>query len=467
VRDSLRDWRIIVPIGILTLVFPWLMNYTAGVASDFVRRYNAPEIGLRLVPFLMLIVGFFPTSFSLVIALETFVGEKERNSLEPLLSMPVSDGELYLGKMMAALILPLVASTSGIAIYLGGLYFSLSYRPEPVLLLQVWLLTAVEALVMVSAAVVISSQTTSVRAANLLASFVIIPMALMLQVEAVVFFSAGREALWLIVAGLLVVDVILVRMGVRIFNREELLGREVDQIDPRRTWRTFRSFFANGPIGTTWQNERFTLRRVYGRDLPELARRGRVAIAFTLLVVVGAFLIGWHYADVYRLPPLALNLKSLTLEQFAQPTTLGFMPAIRTDSIFAHNVQSLLTATVLAIFSFGSLAVILLATPMAIVGWLVAQSSSLGFSPVLFAVGFFLPHGLFEIPAAVLSTAFSLRIGVTLMAPPYKLDVGTGLLMALADFGKVFVFVVLPLLLVAAFVEANLTPRLIVALFGG
>jgi uncharacterized membrane protein SpoIIM required for sporulation/ABC-type transport system involved in multi-copper enzyme maturation permease subunit len=466
VRDSLRDWRILLPIGILTLIFPWLMNYTAGIAIDFVRRYNAPEIGTRLVPFLMLIVGFFPTSFSLVIALETFVGEKERNSLEPLLSMPISDGELYLGKMMGALLLPLIASTSGIAIYVGGLYFSLGYRPDPMLLLQVWVLTAVEALVMVSAAVVISSQTTSVRAANLLASFVIIPMALLVQAEAVIFFSSGREVLWVIIAGLLVVDVILVRMGVRIFNREEILGRELDRINLRRTWRSFKAFFLNGPVGSDWEKEPFALQRVYGRDLPELLRRSRLAIGLTLLAVVGSLLVGWHYADVYRLPPLSVNLKNLQLEQFSQSTSLGFMPAIRTDTIFVHNVRSLLTATVLAIFSFGSLAVILLALPMAIVGWLVAQSPALGFNPVLFTVGFFLPHGILEIPAAVLSTAFSLRIGATLMSPPHKLDVGSGLLMSIADFVKVFVLVVIPLLLVAAFIEASLTPRLIVALFG-
>ena len=48
-----------------------------------------------------------------------------------------------------------------------------------------YLLITVEALVMVSGAVVVSSQTTSVRAANLLASFIIIPMALLMQAEAV------------------------------------------------------------------------------------------------------------------------------------------------------------------------------------------------------------------------------------------------------------------------------------------
>src|SRR5574341_267826 len=99
-RDSLRDWRIIVPILILTLIFPFLMDFTATAARNFVLRYGGANaiIAERLNPFLLMIVGFFPISISLVIALETFVGEKERNSLEPLLSMPISDGELYLGK---------------------------------------------------------------------------------------------------------------------------------------------------------------------------------------------------------------------------------------------------------------------------------------------------------------------------------------------------------------------------------
>lgn len=52
-----------------------------------------------------MVVGFFPASFSLVIALETFVGEKERKSLEPLLAAPLTNTQLYLGKMLAALCL--------------------------------------------------------------------------------------------------------------------------------------------------------------------------------------------------------------------------------------------------------------------------------------------------------------------------------------------------------------------------
>ena len=94
VRDSFRDWRIIVPIILLTLVFPLLATMTARVMFRFVEQYGAGTVGDRVVPFMLLIVGFFPMSFSLVIALETFVGEKERKSLEPLLSTPLTNNSM-------------------------------------------------------------------------------------------------------------------------------------------------------------------------------------------------------------------------------------------------------------------------------------------------------------------------------------------------------------------------------------
>ncbi len=81
-RDQFRDWRIIFPVAGLTLFFPWLMNFTASQAVGFVEKYGAPIVGERLIPFLLLIVCFFPISVSLVIALESFVGEKERLSIE-------------------------------------------------------------------------------------------------------------------------------------------------------------------------------------------------------------------------------------------------------------------------------------------------------------------------------------------------------------------------------------------------
>src|SRR5512136_3405980 len=121
-RDTMRDWRITIPIVMLTLIFPALMHVTASLAVDWVRKYGGSAlISERMFPFMLMVVGFFPLSFSLVIALEAFVGEKERKSLEPLLASPLSNGQLYLGKTLASMIPPLGASYLGIAVYAVGL----------------------------------------------------------------------------------------------------------------------------------------------------------------------------------------------------------------------------------------------------------------------------------------------------------------------------------------------------------
>ena len=65
-----------------------------------------------------------------------------------------------------------------------------------------FLLITFKAIVMVASAVIISSHTTSVRAANLLASFVLLPTAAVVQLEAILIISRGpnsRAVLWMIV----------------------------------------------------------------------------------------------------------------------------------------------------------------------------------------------------------------------------------------------------------------------------
>ncbi len=476
-RDTLRDWRLVTPVVILTLIFPWLMNWTARVAVNFVQQRNATIIGERIIPFLLMIVGFFPISFSLVIALETFVGEKERRSIEPLLSMPITDLELYLGKMVAATALPLLGSVLGITVYLSGLYASIGYRPPLELLVQIFALNIIAALVMVSGAVVISSQTTSVRAANLLASFIIVPMALLIQAESIVMFWGLYDTLWVIALGLLVVTLILVRMGVKTFNREEILGREIDELNLRRMGRLLRHFFvqppgrqpAAAPAGEESRPRRALrwLARVYRHDLPLLLRRNWPAIAVVLVMTIAAAVTGWAYVARYPLPPGVLHLEDLSQQDLAAFEQIDFLPALRTGSIFWHNLRVLLLAGLAAVISLGIFAILMLMVPIGLVGFFAGQIAHLGYDPLLFLAAFVLPHGLFELPAAVLATAFALRIGASITAPREGLTVGEGLIAAIADFGKVLIFAVMPLLLVAAFIEAHITPQIVLWVYGG
>jgi len=463
--DTLRDWRIVVPIVLLTLFFPFLMNLTAGLATDWVARYGgAPIIGERLIPFLMMVVGFFPLSFSLVIALEVFVGEKERKSLEPLLASPLSDGQLYLGKTLASMIPPLAASYLGIAVYLAGLKIFRGWQPPLELFVLVILLTTAKALVMVSGAVVISSQTTSVRAANLLASFIIIPMALLVQGESIIMFWANYAVLWWILLALVVVNVLLVRMGLQIFDREELLGREIDELNLRSIWARFARFWARvEPDGPA---QRMSLWRIYTRDLPAILRRMRGATWAVVLSLIVGMAAGWLFAMQYPLPSNLWSPRSLTMGTFNNAPAVGFLPAFTVEAVLSNNIRSLLLASLLAVFSFGSLAVVLLLAPMGIIGFFMYQVAHWGLNPLLFWATFVLPHGLFELPAAILATAAALRLGAAVVVRPPRMTVGEGWLAALADFVKVFVFVTLPLLAIAAMVEVNLTLRVVIWAYG-
>ena len=484
IRDTFRDWRLVAPIVLLTLVFPVIMNVTASVVLNFVSKYGATIIGENTIPFLMMVVGFFPISFSLVIALETFVGEKERRSLEPLLATPLSNTQLYLAKMLSSMIPPVLASYLGIGVYLGGLFLSIHYRPPLLLLAQVVLLTTAEALVMVSGAVIVSSQTTSVRAANLLASFIIIPMAFLMQAEALVMFWEHYDVLWYIFLALLVVNLILVRMGVRIFDREELLGREIDSLNLGQSWRAFKSYLLNppaairpgvslpGPPGAMDEKQslprRFLagLARLYRKDAPQLLSLNRLPLAVVLLPLLAAVIIGWAYAVEYPLPADVLALDGISEETFDEFEGAGFLPAFTTWGIFTNNVRSLLLATLLGVFTFGSIAIVILMAPVVIISFLAVQAAMSGYNPLVFLGAFILPHGIIELPAAIFATAMAVRLGASIVSPPPGMTVSQGWLWALADFIKVFVFIVLPLLAVAAFIEIHITPQVVIAVYG-
>src|SRR5690242_9621470 len=116
VRETLTDWRILAPIFILTFVLPQVLIGATSFAISFIGEAESRAI-IRLVPFAMLLVGFIPASFSLITALESFVGERERNSLESLLAMPISDASLYVAKLIAALLPPLLSSLMAMCIF--------------------------------------------------------------------------------------------------------------------------------------------------------------------------------------------------------------------------------------------------------------------------------------------------------------------------------------------------------------
>ena len=453
VKDQFRDWRITLPIIFLTGVFPFLIGYISNRVVLFVQSYDAEIIAENLIPFFLLVVGFFPITISLAIAIESFVGEKERKSIEPLLTSPLEDSELFLGKLIAVMFPPLFGSFIGMTVYLVGAYMRFGFVTAIDQIILVVCLTVAQAFVMVSVAVVISSQATTVRSANLLASFIVVPMAFLIQWEAIVLFWGNYYDLWFVVVGLVILAAIFIRVGVTHFNREELIGQEFDKLNLRWMWHVFSENFTG---------QAKTFGEWFRVEIPQTLSKLKTPLFLMVVLLVAAWLFGMELADLYPIPTHMLDRNNLDagFSMTDMEGMMGFGNGQTSVWIWLHNIRAMLIGSVLGIFSFGILGVIILLLPFAIFGYFMVTFGVVGISPGIFFVSFVLPHGVFEIPAILILGASVLRIGAGLTTPSRGESITDGLLRSIADWAKILLGVVIPLLAISAIVETFVTPQI-------
>ena len=454
--DQFRDWRIVVPMLLLVSLFPFIADDTTRQAINFMNRFGGDLILDNLVPFVVLVIGFFPLSFTLVVALESFVGEKERGTIEPLLSSPLEDSHMYLGKLLVGITTPLVFSYGSIAIYL----FLISRRavefPSVYMLALILLLTFAHAVLMVSSAIIISVQSTTIRAANLLASFVVVPVAFLLQGETVLIFWGNEDVLWYAIAAVTLLSGLLVRLGLAHFRREYLLGREIDTLNFKLMWRKFRERFV-GKAHSVFE--------WYSTEIPNMFRELRqpLMIVTGLALVAGIVSYMWVVSNVpvyvNLTPDVKDEIRTLVSENLTNLDSLGEkLPA---PVLFLHNARTTVVFLLLGLVSFGTLGLTLFIGNIGLVGGVLGAADLVGFSPLLtFAAGI-LPHGIFELSAIFLATAAMLKVGAQLVTPQPEKSLGETFLLSLADWSRVFVGLVLPLLAIAAVIEIYVTPALI------
>jgi uncharacterized membrane protein SpoIIM required for sporulation len=454
-RDQMRDWRIIFPMITLTVFFPFLMIFTARFAVDFVNKYGAGLVGERMVPFLLMVVGFFPVTVALVVALEAFVGEKERGTIEPLLSSPLADWHLYLGKLSAGTVFPLVAAYLGISVYLYGLHTSNIQLPDASMLAQTLVLTTAQGILMVSGAILISAQSTTVRGANLLASFVIIPIALLIQGESILMFWGTNEVLWLAVLGVSIISVLLIRLGLAHFRRESLLGREIDMLNLKHMGGVFKNRFIGGA---------HNLLGWYKSSVSTLYTMRFSILVVLVLGIIVAF--GTYYFAVAKLPDILKSINGVDSEEIldlvAERLNLD-TPQISFRYILFNNLRALFVMLIFGIMTLGVGGMLAYMLNIGLVGGVLGFAGEIGFSPgMMFLVGI-LPHGLFEITAIVLASAAILHMGVLLVTPDPERTIGQVLVESIADWFKVMAAFGVPLLIVAAIIESQVTPQLIIS----
>ena len=101
-RRSLRIALVVLPLG-LAVLFSQIIARANMPAATLPKKLNA------FLFFFMIYTGALPAN----LASYSMVGEKVERSLEPLLATPASDGEILLGKGLAALVPPLRGDVGG------------------------------------------------------------------------------------------------------------------------------------------------------------------------------------------------------------------------------------------------------------------------------------------------------------------------------------------------------------------
>lgn len=421
-RDATSEIRLVGAMIALTLAIP--------IASGSgVRALAAFGSGTAVVNRLSLVGAFFvvfiPASFSLVLALESFVGERERTTLEVLLSTPLRESEIYAGKVVAVLTVALTLCYGGLLVYCVVAFPGLGYFPLGILL-ALALSTVCQVAAMVAGAVIISLNARTMRAANVMASFIILPMSVVLQVEAALILLGRAEFLWAFALLMTVVAIALVRMGFAGFSREQMLARDAGLRHPlHRAATAVRRGFSGRP------------------GLPRLVWERRVPIALAAAGFPAGAAAGYLAGSTGAVPAVVVQP---VISSLVRSTSGGGGPPAEVLAIFAHNLFAFLIVALLAVLSAGVSGFLLTLAPGFLLGFAAAVSSwSIALTGIV-------PNGLVEVPAAIIAGGLAIHIGAAAIHMDAKGGWSDRVLAAAADYVRALRWLV-PALAVAAVLE--------------
>jgi ABC-2 type transport system permease protein len=163
------------------------------------------------------------------IAAYSIVGEKVSKSLEPLLSTPTTDGEILVGKGLAAFIPTMLAIAAGAVIFqvfidletvgpFGYLFF-----PNWTMAVEMVVLAPLAALLAIEASVIVSSHVTDIRSAQQYAGVIFLPLIIVYVASEI--YGLDTTTLFYMAGAFGLVVLVLYFASIRTFHREEILTR--------------------------------------------------------------------------------------------------------------------------------------------------------------------------------------------------------------------------------------------------
>lgn len=228
---------------VIAIVIPHLTGERLSDSSDFqiaLDMYRSEPATTGLNPegavqgwifqqFLLLLV-FAPIAGAMSVAAYTVIGEKQARTLEPLLATPLTTFELLGAKVLGALIPSVGLTFAGFLLYFGGVWLLADPGVYRVLLTIrslsiVFMLGPLAALAALQLAVCVSSRVNDARSAQQIGALIILPLSGLLVAQLMGRVQLTTPAMIAAALVLALLNVLLMRIGVSIFDRESILTR--------------------------------------------------------------------------------------------------------------------------------------------------------------------------------------------------------------------------------------------------
>ncbi len=243
VRNRLLMSTILIPPLVLTIA-PIVLAAAVGekalppeLAAQVVAQrpewaaFRAGELaGAFAVQQFLVFFLLMPAYIPLSIATFSIIGEKQARSLEPVLAAPIRTSELLAGKSVAALVPGVLAGWVAYVVFV--VLASVVYGPalfgvvtDPSWLAGVFLLGPAVGLASVVAGVLVSARVNDPRVAQQIGGVIIVPIVGLVLIQATGTLLVGAAGYALLAAIVLVIALVGLRIGVRLFDRETILTR--------------------------------------------------------------------------------------------------------------------------------------------------------------------------------------------------------------------------------------------------
>jgi ABC-2 type transport system permease protein len=207
-----------------------MLESMSALFPDFAGLSILQQFQILMVRQFLLLFLILPIMISLSIATFSIIGEKTSRSLEALLATPIRTGELLLAKSVAAAVPAVLVTWVGFAIFAlvvrwmgGAQVFALAL--DGAAWATMLLITPLIALFGLAIGVIVSARASDPRSAQQVGGIIVLPLIAVIVAQLSGLFLLGLPLVLLGALVLLIVDVAILRAGVRLFNREAILTR--------------------------------------------------------------------------------------------------------------------------------------------------------------------------------------------------------------------------------------------------